>query len=72
MTMQPGPEPRRPTVITDIDVPFGRMVVFFFKAGLAAIPAAIAVWMVMIAIFAIVGLVFGGGPMAWRGMWMMH
>ncbi len=45
--------------VTDIDVPFGRLVAFFVKASLAAIPAAIIVWLVIWLIGAIVLAVLG-------------
>ena len=67
MTMQVEPGGPRPVVITDIDVPFGRLVAFFFKAGLAAIPAAIAVSIVMGLVMALLGMLFGG-PWWHRGM----
>ena len=67
MTMQAGPGGHSPEVITDIDVPFGRLVVVFFKAGLAAIPAAIAVSIVMGLVMALLGMLFGG-PWWHRGM----
>ena len=67
MTMQAGPGGHSPVVIRDIDVPFGRLVVFFFKAGLAAIPAAIAVSIVMGLAMALLGMLFGG-PWWHRGM----
>ncbi|MHB2167090.1 hypothetical protein [Alsobacter sp. R-9] len=60
----------RPVVITDIDVPFARLVVFFFKAGLAAIPATLAVWLVLGIVMGVLGTLFGVGPW-WRGAWMM-
>lgn len=42
--------------IVDIDVPFGRLVLFFVKAGLALIPALFLIW----AVLALVAFVFGG------------
>ena len=47
-------------VITDIDVPFGRLVVIFIKFVFAAIPAYIAVALIIGVIFAIFGGIFGG------------
>ncbi len=41
--------------ISDIDIPFGRLVMFFVKAGLAAIPATIIVWFMM----AFLAMIFG-------------
>jgi hypothetical protein len=67
MSMQTGPGVPQPVVITDVDISFGRLVVFFFKAGLAAIPAAIAVSIVMAVVMAALGAIFGG-PWWHRGM----
>ncbi len=67
MTMQTEPGGQRPVVIRDIDIPFGRLVVFFFKAGLAAIPAGIAVSVVIALVMALLGMLFGG-PGWHRGM----
>jgi hypothetical protein len=41
------PEPENRITIADIDIPFTRLVAFFVKASLAAIPAAIIVWLVI-------------------------
>ena len=47
------------TTVTDIDIPFGRLVAFFVKASLAAIPAAIIVsvafWLIAFLVAAFVG-----------------
>jgi hypothetical protein len=54
--------PSNPVTVVDIDVPFGRLVAFFVKASLAAIPAAIIVWVVLwliaAAVWAVLGLSF--------------
>jgi hypothetical protein len=42
--------------ISNIDIPFGRMVAIILKWMLASIPAVIIMWMVMMA----VTLIFGG------------
>jgi hypothetical protein len=42
------PEPENRITIADIDIPFTRLVAFFVKASLAAIPAAIIVWLVIV------------------------
>ena len=47
------------TVISDIDIPFSRMVAFFVKAALAAIPAAIIVWIILAAIWFLMAALFG-------------
>jgi len=51
-----------PITVTAIDVPFTRLVAFFFKAALAAIPALIAV---AIVVRLIGGLLFWGFA-TWR------
>ncbi|MBF9234362.1 hypothetical protein [Microvirga alba] len=63
------PEPSSRTVLTDIDIPFGRLAAFFVKVALAAIPATFIVAL----IFAVVGwifrLVFGFGHMSGTMSW---
>lgn len=50
-----------PTVITDINIPFGRLVVIMLKMMLAAIPA-ILIFYIMAFVFALILMaVFGGG-----------
>jgi hypothetical protein len=49
-------------VITDLRIPFLRLVLFFVKAGLAAIPAAIIVSAIVMVIVAILAAAFGGSP----------
>jgi hypothetical protein len=49
------------TVLSDIDIPFGRLVVIFIKFGLAAIPAAIIVAIIWGIILAILTAIFGAG-----------
>jgi hypothetical protein len=53
--------------ITDIDIPFWRLVVIFIKWALAAIPATIVVTLILIVIMALFGALFGMGWMM-RGM----
>ncbi|HQF30493.1 MAG TPA: hypothetical protein PLJ34_03520 [Hyphomicrobiales bacterium] len=48
------------TVVTDIDIPFARLVVIFVKLGLAAIPAAMIVGAVFALVMALLGAFFGG------------
>jgi hypothetical protein len=56
-----------PVTVTAIDVPFFRLVGFFFKAALAAIPAMLAVALVVKVLAGFVFWTVGG----WRyGMWM--
>lgn len=47
---------QQPVTITDVDIPFGRMVVIIFKFMLASIPAVILFYLFM----AFFMLVFGG------------
>jgi hypothetical protein len=44
------------TVLTDVDIPFGRLVGLILKTMIASIPA----YIILFIIFAIVGAVFGG------------
>src|SRR5262249_19683214 len=54
-TNRPGTQP---TVLTDVDIPFGRLVAIFIKSGLPAIPATIIIWLILAAILMILGSVF--------------
>ena len=54
-----GPDQR--IVVTDLRIPFLRLVVFFVKASLAAIPAAIIVAFVIMLLAAIVAALVGDG-----------
>ena len=51
------------TVLTDIDIPFGSLVLFFVKASLAAIPAAFIVTFILALIGWVFRFVFGFGHM---------
>ena len=51
-----GNESENDMVLTDIQMPFKRMVIFMVKWSLASIPAAI----ILLIIFAIFGALFGG------------
>ena len=64
MSIQPVSAEGR-VVLTDIDISFGRLVIFFIKAGLAAVPAAIIIWIILMLIFGGLGMLFGFG-------WWMH
>ncbi len=47
--------------ITDLRIPFWRLVAFFIKAAIAAIPAAIIVSIIMTVVYAaLAGLLLGG------------
>lgn len=61
--MANGPENR--VTLIDLDVPFGRLVLFFVKAGLAAIPAAIIVSLILMFIGLLLRAVFGFGFGHW-------
>lgn len=57
-----------PTTLTDIDIPFGRLIVILLKVMLAAIPAIILFY-AMVFILALVAMtVFGGGAAMLHGM----
>jgi hypothetical protein len=59
-----GDEAMQRTVVTDIDIPFGRLIMIFIKFGLAAIPAAIIISIVVSLIAFALSAVFGVGFMA--------
>ena len=66
MTSQPPYAPTGHTVITDIDIPFWRLVVIFIKWALAAIPATIVVMIIVMIVAAVFGGIFGLGMMMQR------
>jgi hypothetical protein len=66
--MADGPNNR--VTISDIDVSFVRLVVFFVKAALAAIPAAIIVSLILMLVGLLLRALFGF-PF-WGGMGGMH
>ena len=47
-------------VVTDIDMSIGAMCRFMVKWAIAAIPAIIIIWALMISVVVILGLAFGG------------
>jgi hypothetical protein len=47
-------------VVVDLRIPFFRLVVFFIKAALAAIPAAIVIGFVLMLITAVIAALAGG------------
>ncbi len=49
-------------VITDIRIPFVRLVVILVKLSLAAIPAAIIVFLIFSLLAALLATLFGGMP----------
>ena len=54
-------EPQHRITMSDIDIPFSRLVVFFVKASLAAIPAAIIVWFVIAFLWLVLAAIVGPG-----------
>jgi len=52
-------QPAQPLVITDIRIPFFRLVLFLVKLSLAAIPAAIILALASVLISAILAGLFG-------------
>jgi len=48
------------TTITDIRIPFGRMVMIILKWMLASIPAAILLWLIVASMTLIFGVGIGG------------
>lgn len=71
LTMPAAATPATPSqtsgvTITGLDIPFTKLVVFFFKAFFAAIPAIIASFLVIRLMLGAIWMVFGG----WRyGYW---
>ena len=55
-------------VIVDLRIPFSRLVVFFIKAALAAIPAAIFVGFLVFVLSALAAVLLGTGTVdfMWR------
>jgi hypothetical protein len=56
-------------VIVDLRIPFFRLVLFFIKAALAAIPAAIVVGFLLIAATALIAAVLGDGGFVMMRHW---
>ena len=57
-------KPEYRVTLIDLDVPFGRLVMFFVKAALAAIPATVIVWLILGFIAFVTRALFG---LAWFG-----
>jgi hypothetical protein len=53
-------------VIVDLRIPFFRLVVFFIKAALAAIPAAIVVGFLLMLATALIAATLGNGGLVTR------
>jgi len=60
-------EPGARLTVTDIDIPFGRLIVIFIKWGLAAIPAAIIVSIILSLVMFVISGLFGGMGMMMGG-----
>lgn len=58
-------EDQNKTVITDIDIPFFRLVMILVKVALAAIPAMIIVWIIMAVFMMFFSSLFGGFGTMW-------
>ncbi len=56
-------------VIIDLRIPFFRLVMFFVKAALAAIPAAIIVGLVIMVITALIAALIGDGGVLMMRRW---
>jgi hypothetical protein len=65
MTTEPILAPSQRIVISDIDIPFWRLVAILIKWALAAIPAAIVVTIIMMVAMGMLGMLFG---MSWLMM----
>ncbi|HEY1082238.1 MAG TPA: hypothetical protein VGE29_08250 [Prosthecobacter sp.] len=48
------------TVVTDIDIPFGRLIMIMLKFMLASIPAVIVMYVIMFGVVLVFALFFGG------------
>jgi hypothetical protein len=53
------PDPIQYIVVTDLRIPFIRLVMFFVKATLAAIPAAIIVGIFLMLLSVVIAAIFG-------------
>ncbi|MFL5102533.1 MAG: hypothetical protein ACJ8E5_18220 [Xanthobacteraceae bacterium] len=65
MTTEPILAPSQRIVISDIDIPFWRLVAILIKWALAAIPAAIVVTLIIMVAMGMLGMLFG---MSWLMM----
>jgi hypothetical protein len=62
-------EDQRRVTVTNIDIPFGRLVMFMIKLTLAAIPAGFLLLFALTFFLALMGMVFGGMGVMMREMW---
>jgi hypothetical protein len=58
MTTEPTPGPPQRIVLSDIDIPFWRLVAIFTKWALAGVPAAVVLTIILSVIFGIFGMLF--------------
>jgi hypothetical protein len=56
-------------VIVDLRIPFFRLVLFFIKAALAAIPAAIVVGFLLMLVTALIAATLGDGSFVMMRHW---
>ncbi|MYZ46743.1 hypothetical protein [Propylenella binzhouense] len=61
----------RRVTITDVDIPFWRLVAIFIKFTLAAIPAYFVVLLIIMLIAAMFSTLFGGMGWMMRDTWRM-
>ena len=54
-------DPQHRIVISDIDIPFMRLVALFVKVALAAIPASLIVWLIFVTLWSLLATLFGMG-----------
>jgi hypothetical protein len=66
MTVQQTTGPVERTVITDVDIPFWRLVTIIIKWSFASIPALIIVWLILMVIGGIFAAIFGTSWMMYR------
>jgi hypothetical protein len=57
--------------IVDLRIPFIRLMLFFVKAALAAIPAAIIVGFIVMLISAVIAVLLGGSPSFMMRRWTL-
>jgi len=62
-------DPAQRFVIVDLRIPFARLVLFFVKAALAAIPAAIIVGFLLMLVAAVIAGVVGDGGFVIMRRW---
>lgn len=58
-------------VVTDLRIPFFRLMLFFVKAGLAAIPAAIIVTVIVTLVAAAIAAAMGASPVLILRRWAL-